>query len=350
MLAYQYQPDGTLKLTDLPEPQQPDGLVVQVKAAGICGTDLKIARGEHRFFPPGTTRIPGHEFSGVVCENNSGDPRFTVGTRVVLAPNIACGKCATCLAGRQNLCEHYESFGLTFDGGFAEKVGVPPEAIKAGNVLIVPDDLDLETACLMEPVAAVVRGLRPLNLKASDTMLICGAGPMGLIALIVAKQMGVQRVLVSQTSPTRRALAATFGADGTFDPRESSLPDQIMEATNGWGADVVLDATPKAEVFADSLKCAAVGGRINFFAGLPSNGGVIPLDANLIHYRELTVTGTTANTNADCVEALDLVAANPEAFRSLITERLPLTEIPEAFALAASGGALKVISTGVNHL
>ncbi|MGO1592478.1 MAG: zinc-binding dehydrogenase [Ancrocorticia sp.] len=346
MLAYQYQSDGVQRLVDLPEPEigdVPGGLIIDVAAAGICGTDLKIARGEHRMYPAGTIRVPGHEFSGIVAENDSGRADLVPGTRVAVAPNIACRACSACRAGKENLCENYESFGLTFNGGFARRVAVPAAAVRAGNMIIVPDKLDLATASLMEPVAAVVRGLTPLNLKATDTVLICGAGPMGLIALIVAKQLGVARVLVSQTSPTRRALAEQFGADATFDPRAEDLAEQVMTATGGWGADAVIAATPKAEVFADALRCAAIGGRINFFAGLPASAGAIPLEANLVHYKELIVTGSTANTNEDCAKALEIVAGAPTLFASLITDRLPLEAADDAFALAAGGTALKVI-------
>ena len=209
--------------------------------------------------------------------------------------------------------------------------------------MVIPDGLDLLTASLVEPVAAVVRGLRPLALTPADNVRNFGAGPIGLIAVLVAKHAGVRQVLVSQTSPARRELAASFGADATFDPRAADLAEQIKEHTDGWGADAIVAAAPIAQVFSDSLHCAAKGGRINFFAGLPSGAGVVPLDANLIHYNELLVTGSTANTNEDCREALELVASAPELFRPLITHTLPLEQADDAFALAASGKALKVI-------
>ena len=344
MLAYQHQSDGIQRLVDLPEAKAaPGGLLIDVVASGICGTDLKIARGEHRMYPAGTVRVPGHEFTGIVAENNSGRADLAPGTAVAVAPNIACRACAACRAGKENLCENYESFGLTFNGGFARRVTAPAAAVEAGNILPVPSGLDLATASLMEPVAAVVRGLRPLGLRPTDTVLVCGAGPMGLITLIVAKQMGVAQVLVSQTSPTRRELATQFGADATFDPRAADLSEQVMAYTDGWGADAVVAATPKAQVFEDALRCAAIGGRINFFAGLPSSAGAIPLEANLIHYKELIVTGSTANSNADCEEALGIVAQAPELFAPLITDRLPLEQADEAFARAAAGKELKVI-------
>lgn len=344
MLAYEYQSDGILRLVERPDPVAAEGeLVIEVAASGICGTDLKIARGEHRLYPSGTVRVPGHEAVGVVTQNRSGRAQFAPGTRVAIAPNIACTICRPCRRGLGNLCENYESVGLTFDGGFAEQVRIPAAGVTAGNVMVVPDGLDMAVASLTEPIAAVVRGLRPLNITGEDTLLVCGAGPIGLIALLVAKHRGVGQVLVSQTSPHRRNIAERLGADATFDPRERDLAEQVMDHTDGAGADAIVVATPIGQVFSDALRSAAKGAHINFFAGLPSGKGVVPLDANLVHYGELVVTGSTANTNADCREALDLLASVPDLFDPLITGSFPLEQADQAFETARSGDNLKVL-------
>ncbi|MBM9432513.1 zinc-binding dehydrogenase [Flaviflexus equikiangi] len=344
MLAYEYQDDGKLAFVDRPDPVAGEGdIVIDVAAVGICGTDLKIARGEHRLFPPGTVRVPGHETVGVVRENRSGHDRFAPGTPVAIAPNIACGTCRPCRRGLGNLCENYESVGLTFDGGFAEQLLVPAAAVANGNVLVVPEHLSLPIASLTEPIAAVIRGLRPLALTPDDTLLICGAGPIGLIALLVAKHRGVGRVIVSQTSPHRRNIAEHLGADHTINPRERDLAEQVAEWTDGAGADAIIVATPVGQVFTEALRACAKGGRINFFAGLPSGKGEILLDANLIHYGELLVTGSTANTSADNEEALALLAAEPDLFAPLITAAFPLTEADRAFEAARGGDNLKVL-------
>ncbi|WP_054951797.1 zinc-binding dehydrogenase [Flaviflexus massiliensis] len=346
MLAYEFHTDSTLRFIEAPDPGPgPGELVVTMASNGICGTDLKIARGEHRFFPPGTSRIPGHEAIGIVTDNRSGDERYAPGTAVALAPNISCNTCRPCRRGFQNLCENYEAFGLTFNGGFAEKILVPASAITNGNLLPIPQGLDLTVAALTEPIAAVLRGLRPLNITSDDTLLICGAGPIGLIALLIANHRGVGKVIVSQTSAPRRELAAKLGADVTLDPRAGDLAEQVLEVTDGAGADATVVATPKGTVFGDAVRASAVGGRINFFAGLPSGGGEIPLDANLIHYRELVVTGSTANNNADCREALDLLASAPGLFSPLITATFPLNKADEAFEAARAGEHLKVVVT-----
>ena len=344
MLAYQFQSDGAMRVVEHDDPHPgPGELLIDVAAAGICGTDLKIARGEHRFYPPGTIRIPGHETVGIVVENRSDDERFSPGTHVAVAPNIACGECRPCHRGLGNLCENYESVGLTFDGGFAAQLVVPAAAVANGNVMVIPEGLDLSVATLTEPLAAVVRGLRPLNLGPDDTLLICGAGPIGLLALLVAQHRGVGTVIVSQTSPHRREIARQLGADYTIDPRERDMADQVRDLTDGAGADAIMVATPICEVFRDALRSAAKGGRVNFFAGLPSGRGEVPLDANLIHYGELVVTGSTANTNDDNSEALSLLASSPEVFAPLITASFPLEEADKAFEAARGGEHLKVL-------
>jgi len=342
MLAYQYEPDGKMRLVTRETPTARDGeLTLDVVASGVCGTDLKIARGQHRMFPRGTTRVPGHEIIGKVRENNSSNA-ISAGTLVAVAPNIGCGYCGSCLGRRSNLCKNYESVGLTMDGGFAEVVRIPARAIEQGNLMPIEESV-AGVAVLTEPVAAVARGIRSLAPSNADTLLVCGAGPIGLIAVMMARQLGVARIIVSQTSQARRELAKHWGADDTINPRAEDLVAAVMRLTGGRGADCVIVATPVAEVFQQSLSAASDGGRVNFFAGLPAGEGVVALDANLIHYRELMVTGSTANTTADCEHALALLVENPVPYGELITHRMALADSPRAFEIAVSGEALKMV-------
>jgi L-iditol 2-dehydrogenase len=341
VLAYRYRPSGRMQLTTLPEPRLGSGDVsAEVVCAGICGTDLKIARGEHRLFPLGTDRTPGHE---LVARVLVGDGSLHEGDLVAVAPNLSCGTCPPCRRGRPNLCAHYESVGLTMDGGFAERVRLPAAAVAQGNVMRLADDVQPTLAVLMEPVAAVLRGVDAVDLTSDDTLVIAGAGPIGLIALLLARLRGVRQVVVSQTTQWRRDLALELGADVVLDPRTCDVVKEVRRCTDERGADAVMVTTPVAEVFAQSLEMAAVGGRVNFFAGLPASSGRVPLEANLVHYRELTVTGTTANTVDDCRRALDLLVAHPDTFLPLVSDRVALGSAPEAFAEAAGGRALKVV-------
>lgn len=344
MLALAFEPSGAMKLGHHEEPRLDAGdVLLEMCAAGICGTDLKIARGEHPRFPGGTQRIPGHELVGRVAVAGDTPARPGSGDLVAVAPNMACGTCDPCRRGRGNLCARYESVGLTVDGGFAERVRIPARAVVQGNVISLDAGVDPDLAVLMEPVAAVLRGIDAVALGKGDTLVIAGAGPIGLIALLLARQRGVEHIVVSQRSERRRRIAGELGADVTLDPATCDVVEEIRRATGGDGADVVMVTTPAAEVFAQSLEMAAVGGRVNFFAGLPSGHGTVGLDANLVHYRELTVTGTTANTTEDCRRALDLLLAAPSVFAPLVTHRYPLRDAERALAEAAGGGALKVV-------
>lgn len=346
MRAFQFQSGQSLALTEIPTPQIDVGEVLcDVVVAGICGTDLKIARGEHRLYPAGTERVPGHELVGRVRENRSGDPALDPGTLVVVAPNMACGSCAACSVGRLNLCLNYESIGLTVDGAFAEAVRIPRRAVEQGNLIPVPAGLSPEVAVLMEPLAAVLHGLRALDLAAGDDVLVFGAGPIGLLAVVLSRQLGAGRIIVSQTSPSRRALALRFGADVAVDPRAEDLLSRVRDVTGGRGAGAVVVATPAVEAYGQALEAAAIGGRINYFAGLPSSRRMVSIDANLVHYRELRITGTTANSTQDCLDALDILAAHAEDYRSFVTHRFPLDAVAEAFEVSAGGTALKVVLT-----
>jgi L-iditol 2-dehydrogenase len=344
MRALVYHGRDDLRMEDRPIPTPAEGeVVIRVRACGICGTDLKIARGEHRAYPAGTVRIPGHELVGDVAAIGAGSVGAAEGDRVAVAPNIACGDCGPCRTGRPNICEHYESVGLTMDGGFAEYVRIPRRAVEQGNLLPLPSDADAAELTLFEPLAAVLRGARATATSPGDVVLVCGAGPIGLLHVMVARTRGARRIIVSEPSPARRDQALAMGATDAIDPTADDLTAAVRERSDGRGADVVIAAVPVPAVFDAAIGLAAVGGRVNFFAGLPSGRGRLELDANLIHYRELVVTGTTANTTEDCREALALLRSGAFDPSALITARHALEDGPAAFAAAAGGQAMKVV-------
>lgn len=344
MIAYQYSADGSMALVDMPNPVAIDGeVLIDVVATGICGTDLKIARGEHRLFSPGTVRVPGHEVVGRVRRNLSDNPLLNEGTLVAVAPNVACSVCAPCLSGRANLCLNYEAVGLTFNGGLAQQLVLPSAAVAQGNAIPVAEGLDPMTAVLAEPVAAVYRGLRAMSFTEGESLLVYGGGPIGLISVILAKHLGASNVYISQRSAPRRRAAFEFGADIAIDPARESVEDVVRSATQGRGADTVMVAAPVPELCSESLRTVAHGGRVNFFAGLPVGGASVSIDVNLVHYRELTLTGSTANTTENLKEALAILEAVPEKFAGIITHRFRLAKAEEAYAAARSGKALKVV-------
>jgi L-iditol 2-dehydrogenase len=339
MEALVYHGAGDLRLEERPTPRVgPGEVLVRVQACGICGTDLRIAAGSHRAYPDGTVRVPGHEIAGEVAAAGDGVD-LDEGTPVFVAPNVGCGRCRQCRQGRVNLCATPTALGITVDGGFSTHVLVPAAGVEQGNVMTLEQPLDPAAVSVVEPLACVLRGQAPCDIGPEDVVLIAGAGPIGLLHMLAAKVRGPAAVVVSEPSRARREQAAEWGADRVVDPER----EDVAEALSPDGADVVIVAAPSAQAQAQALELAATGGRINFFGGLPKDRSEVALDTNLIHYKELLVTGTTANTNEDCRAALDLVAGGAVDAGRLVTARRALADAEAAFDAARSGEALKVV-------
>ncbi len=343
MRALVYHGANDLRLEERARPEPgPSEAVLRVRACGICGTDLRILAGAHRAYPDGTERVPGHEMAGVIVARGR-QADVAEGMAAFVAPNIGCGVCAPCRSGRVNLCLRPRALGITRDGAFAEEVLLPADLIAQGNVLPAPTDADPGAIALVEPLACVLRGSRACAITEGDLVLIVGAGPIGLLHLQIARLRAPRAIVVSQPSAMRRAQALRWGADRIVDPDREDLAAVVAELSDGQGADVVIVAAPAPRAQEQAIELAAVGGRINFFGGLPRDRSRITIDANIIHYKEIVVTGTTANTTEDCREALALVATGQVDTAGLITARYPLDEGVDALTAAASGQALKVV-------
>jgi L-iditol 2-dehydrogenase len=334
--ALVYRGPDDLRVEDRPVPDPGRGeALLRVRACGICGTDLRIASGGHRAYPEGTVRVPGHEIAGTLAAVGDGVD-LAEGATAFVAPNVGCGRCPPCRAGRINLCSTPRALGITDDGGLAEFVLLDAQFVAQGNVLVVEDDADMAALALVEPLACALRGTTACRIGDGDVVVIFGAGPVGLMHLQLARLRNPARVIVSEPSRARRAEAERFGADLAVAPDD--LADAVEE-----GADVLITAAPAPTAQQQALELAAPGGRVNFFGGLPRDSSRVELDTNLIHYRELVVTGTTANTTDDCRAALELLLSRAVDTASLIGGRHPLGEAAAAFDAARSGELMKVV-------
>jgi L-iditol 2-dehydrogenase len=206
-----------------------------------------------------------------------------------------------------------------------------------------PDALEGAAVALAEPFACVLRGQQALEIGSGDAVLILGAGPIGVMHMLAAKAAGAAKILASDLTPARLEMAARVGADRVVDVREESLPDVVAAETEGRGADVIVVAAGVREAMESAPALAAISGRINFFAGLGAGDSVVRLDSNLIHYKELVVTGTTACSTGDCRRSLELISSGKVDLRPLVSARFGLDRVKEAFDLARSGAALKVV-------
>lgn len=333
MLALAYRGPGRLELEERSDPRPGDGeAVVRVEACSICGTDLRIAAGAHRAYADASGRVPGHEIVGVVAAAGAG-ARVDEGTRVFVAPNYGCGRCRACLRGDVNLCETPRAIGISEDGGFAERLLLPRELVAQGNLLPIRNGADPGALAVAEPLACALRGSRAARLEPGDRVLVFGAGPVGLLHVALAREAGAGEITVCEPNPERRQRSLAWGATTTY----------ADGADAPGGVDAVVVAAPVASAQRQALELAGTGGRVVLFAGLPREASLVELDTNLVHYKELVVTGTTASTNAECRDALDLILDGRIDTASLVDARFGLDAAREAFALAGSGRALKVV-------
>lgn len=333
MKAVVFRAADRMGLDTHPDPvREPGGLILRVKAAAICGTDMRIFRGTKTR----DVRMPsvlGHEFSGII-EDAGATPGWQRGQRVTVCPALSCGSCEMCQTGATNICERLVAYGYGLDGGFAEFLNVPAAFVAAGHVIPLPDHMSFEEAALAEPLACVINGQALMGVTPGDHVAVLGAGPIGLLHVMLAKAKGAARISVVQRSAGRRAAALKLGADEALAP----------EAASGLKVDAAIVAVGSSELANLAARITRPRGRISLFAGFPV-GDFPRFDLNAVHYGEQHVTGAFGLTLAQFREALQLIASGKVPVGKLVTHRVPLDKAMEAFALAGRGEALKAVIT-----
>ena len=342
MIAAVFHGPGEMEATEVDVPNiGPDEVLVKVGANTLCGTDGRILRGEKT---KGVRRpsILGHEFAGHVADVGRRIRGFEVGTPVAMAPVIPDRKCFYCKHGMENACSNRKAMGYEFDGGLSEYVRIPSVAIEAGNLFAAREDLPSEFLALAEPLSCCVNGHRRSRVGIDSTVLILGGGPIGIFHLQLSLLAGAGTVIVSEPSPFRRDFASGLGAQVVVDPTVEDLPSIVAETTGGVGVDSTIICIGLPQLVNDALTMTRKGGRVNIFAGL-SGRGWAHVEANLIHYNELEVTGTTAARRSDYEVALRLIESGRVEVKSMVTDRFPLQRASEAIAETMTGGeGLKV--------
>lgn len=331
---------NVLDFADVPDPAtEPGDMILKVRAATVCGTDIRIYRGRKT----AGVRYPsviGHEFAGEVVEAPSGSS-FGNGDRVCVDPAIPCGYCAYCKRGFENNCANLTAIGYEIDGAFAEYVRVPARALATGNVHAIPDSLAFEEAALAEPLACVMNGQERVAVAAGDVVVVMGAGPIGLLHVKLARFAGARRVIVSEPNAARRAAALAEGAETVVDPTGEDLLRIVRDQTGGLGCDVAIVAIGVPALANQALALVRRRGRVCLFAGF-SVGDAATLDVNLIHYGELIVTGAFGLSRLQFERALDLLGSGRLNVASFVTHRFGLPSIAEAIRTAEDGAAIKV--------
>ncbi|HHY76292.1 MAG TPA: alcohol dehydrogenase catalytic domain-containing protein [Firmicutes bacterium] len=338
MKAAIFEGPGKIVVREVPDPAcPPGGLLTKVEACAICGSDLRAyeAGSKHQ----GT--IIGHETIATVIEVGEGVQGFKVGDRVADCP-VTCGKCKYCEAGSNNLCLQRGRVGGRPQGGFAELRPVLASAVKGGFVLKVPGDLPPEHATLIEPLACVINGQEKIVWRPGVSVAIIGAGPIGIMHLLLAKRQRAGKTILVDIKDGRLDVAAKFGPDHLVNGSREDPVEAVMRLTGGEGADIVIVACVSATAQAQALEMAGRMGQVLFFAGLPETSPTAVLNTNLIHYHELRVVGARSSVKRQWDEALDLILSGYIDAGAIVTHTVSLDDIVEGFELARSGKALKV--------
>lgn len=317
--------------TTSPSTPGPGEVSIRTAYCGICGTDMHVFHG-NMDARVGFNRIVGHEMSGVVEAVGDGVDTIKVGQKAVVRPLDHCGDCPACDAGHQHICHNLKFLGLDTDGAMQEIWTVP-----AHTVHVLPDDMRLDHAALIEPVAVACHDIRLAALKEGEDVLVIGGGPIGMLCAMVARDAG-GNVVISEVNPARLAIAEKLGFD-TVNPRELDLADAINTRTGGKGADVVFEVSgtqPGVDAMTD---CAATRGRIVMVA---IHAQKPQIDLFQFFWRELKLLGARVYEPVDYDKAISLVSSGAVDADTLITDVSPLSDIQTAFeSLDSSPTALK---------
>jgi len=327
-----------LKIEKIDKPHVGSGeILVKVKAATTCGTDLKIFQ---RGYVEGVIKLPtvfGHEWAGDIVEVGEGVTWLKEGMRVRSGNSAPCLRCKMCQKGNYNLCENM----MWLWGAYAEYIKVPARMVML-NTQEIPSHVTYEEAAITEPLACVLHGIEKANTRLGDTVAIIGAGPIGLLHLITAKKMGAGKIIITDTVDERLQIAKELGADETINAKHEDSVEKTRQLTDGYGADVVIEAIGLPATWEQALRMVRKGGTVLEFGGCPP-GTEIKVSTELLHYGEATLLGTFHTTPAHFKKALNLIASGTLDVKPLVTRKMGLEKIEKAFEiLTTSKNDLKI--------
>ena len=306
-----------VQILNVPKPSiGADEVLIKVAYCGICGSDISAYKTGN--YVVGLTI--GHEFSGTIEKAGSKVEDLRVGDRVTGNAVVPCGKCSFCLSGKPSLCESMEMPGVTSNGAFAEYVKFP-----AGVVYILPEELSLLDAALVDPLACILHPVNLSSFKPLDSVLIQGAGPLGVLTLETLKKSGAGKIMVAEISAGRKKLAQDLGADLVIDPREENLPAIIERQTNGLGVDILFDTAGVPETLSENFTLVKKGGEI-MVVGITEEP--TPSDFFTVVLNELTIKGAYCGFN-EYPSAIEMLSKGLISAGKIITSVIELDEISE---------------------
>ena len=335
MKAMVLERPNEVSLQTVDKPEATDGnVLVRMTHAGICGTDTKIFDGG---IPAKYPLIMGHEIVGELVE---GDTEVPTGSRVLIDPVLYCGECAHCQAGETNICATGGIMGRETDGGFAEYCIAPNT-----HIFALPDDIDNKTGAAIQVLTTVIHGQEKGQVGPGSTVVVMGLGVTGLMHIQLAKALGADMVIGVSRNAHKRALAESMGADIVVTHGDEAKK-AVLDATDGVGADIIIECVGYLSVLGEAMGLARAGGRIVPFGIYPSGAGELPFYD--LYFKELEIINARAALGKDFLTGIDLVGSGKVDLGCLITHEVPYTELGSAIRLLMepSDERLKVILEG----
>ncbi len=345
MKAAVYHGIEDIRIEDIAKPTcKPDEVMIKVHYCAICGTDVRIYfSGHKKVVPPA---VIGHEIVGTVAEigNRVNEPGLVIGDKVSVVTSMGCENCKMCKKGLYNLCPDTKAIGYFYPGGYAEYVVMPAAGIRQKALLKLPENISMKEGALIEALSCAINGQSYLHVGPGDTVVIYGGGPIGLFHAVLAQASGAERVIISDPAFDRlEKFGRQFDGLILLDPSKTSVKEEVMKLTGGYGADVVITACPAKKAQIEGLELLGSKGRISLFGGLPKDDSFINIDSNIIHYKELSVFGAFASNRKDYIRAAELIASHKIDAGKFITRLLPLERITEGISMVKKGEALKCV-------
>ncbi len=342
MKAAVYEGQEKIVIRDVPDPVLEEGeVLLKVEACCVCGSDRRTYRHGHASIPP--PRVLGHEFCGTVVESRAPNHiNIEVGDRAVMYIVMPCGTCRPCLDGKVNICLTRKTMAYHYDGAYAEYTKIPAVAVAVGNLFKVESDVPSAHMALSEPLGCSINAHGRLKIGLKDTVAVFGAGPIGIMHAVLARLQGAQKVFVIAPPGKRLERAESFDVDACIPVTpEGSHKEEIMKLTEGCGCSVVISACNSGQAQVDAVEIAARSARVEFFGGLPKSNPTAALNTNLIHYKEIMVTGSFSEKMSDFQAAHALLQSGRFPSDKIVTHMLPLDRMTEAFDLMDAGESLK---------
>lgn len=330
-----------IRFDELPIPKPgPRQALVKVKACAICTWEQRMYTGEEHYYP----LSGGHEVSGDLVE--IGSQVYTdakIGDRVVFAGLTRCGYCDSCRTGLDSICDNsrkqFKDTDVPGPAGLGEYVLIEDYQLYKGA-----NDVSYEELCLTEPVSCVIRSIRQAKLERTENVVVIGAGIMGLLHVMLAKQAGT-RVIISEPNPKRAAFAKEMGADAVIDPVNEPFLDRVKELTYGKGANAIFTAVSIAAAVEQSVEALAKAGRLLVYASIHPRGTKISVDPNLFHGKEIVLSGTVSNSKEDFLQATRMVSEKIIDVKPFISKVLPFSQLEEAIQAAMTPETYRAIVT-----